>query len=159
MARISLRAQSLISQRQEALAVSVKCSSSNTSHQRRKATQEGREQNGRTFIAAQRRKAEKGLRNTAMMEDQIAQKVQKIDSQYYTLRQQRLGQINRRIELMRDEERDWKRRRLQATMPGTCSHDDMLAALFLMFLAVSSPFWLCFLFVHKLWVTVCRRVH
>jgi hypothetical protein len=159
MARISLRAESLISQRQEALAVSVKCSSSNTSHQGRKATQEGREQNGRTFIAAQRRKAEKGLRNTAMMEDQIAQKVQKIDSQYYALRQQRLGQINRRIELMQDEERDWKRRRLQATMPGSCSHDNMLAALFLMFLAVTSPFWLCCVFVHKLWVTVCRRFH
>ncbi|CRG85855.1 hypothetical protein PISL3812_02861 [Talaromyces islandicus] len=157
MARISLRDESLVSQRQEALAISLNRSHSSTSHQRRKATEEGREQHRRTYIAAQRRKAEKALRNAVVMEEQTVRKLKEIDSRYYAKRQQRLDKINRTIQLMRDEEREWKHRRSQVKMPGICSHDNILAAWFLAFLAITSPFWLCCVFVHKLWATFCKR--
>lgn len=153
MARISLRGESLVSQRQEVITSVLNRSTSNTSRRRRKATDETREQHREAHIAAQRRRAERALQNDAVKEAQIVKKIEKIDSQYYELRRQRLGQISHIIRLMQDEERDWKRRRPRIKMPGTCFNDDISSMLILMLLALVFPFWLCCVFVRKIWFT------
>lgn len=159
MATISLKGESLVSQRQEIITSISNKSTSNISRRRRKATDETRKKHREAYTAAQRRKVEKALDNAAGKKAQISEKVKRIDSQYYELRQQRLRRISHFIRLMQDEEKEWKRRRSWIIMSGACDNDDILSILILVLLALGSPIWLCLVFLHKIWVKIYNMFH
>lgn len=148
---ISLKGKPLLTQRQEIINSVLNQPIPHAPCHRRKATEESREKHREIFIAAQSRKIEKALHTMAIIENQTALNIERIDSQYYELRQQRLKQISHIVKLMQNEEKDWKLRRPSVTISGTQYEDNASFLLFLVLIAIVSPFWLCYIFARKIW--------